>query len=329
MPEMDTLLGGVLRRIKPGDGERQRLQEISGRLISLIDRIAADAGISAHGMLVGSAARGTWLSGECDLDIFICFPEQATRAELEEKGLAIARAAAADAQESEERYAEHPYVHAVFDGYDVDLVPCFEVADVASIKSAVDRSPFHNRYVLEKIAGIKDEVLLLKQFMKGAGVYGSELKTRGFSGYLAELLVIRYGSFTKVLEDACGWVPGKIIDIEHHAAAVQSDPLVVVDPTDPGRNVAAALSLENMCRFIDRACEFISSPGAEFFFPAPVAPMTAPELEALLAARGTSLLAIAFEPPDVVEDVLFPQLRKLEQSAKELLERKEFRVFAS
>ena len=50
----------------------------------------------------------------------------------------------------EERYAEHPYVNAIFDGFEVDLVPAFGVESAASIKSAVDRTPFHNNYILTR-----------------------------------------------------------------------------------------------------------------------------------------------------------------------------------
>jgi tRNA adenylyltransferase (EC 2.7.7.25) len=45
----------------------------------------------------------------------------------------------------------------------------------------------------------KDEVRLLKKFMKGIGVYGAEIKVKGFSGYVAELLVYFYDSFRNVL----------------------------------------------------------------------------------------------------------------------------------
>jgi len=55
----------------------------------------------------------------------------------------------------------------------------------------------------------------LKQFMKGIGVYGSELRRRGFSGYLTELLVINYGSFLGVLKEA-----SSIPDIVHIAVFV-------------------------------------------------------------------------------------------------------------
>jgi len=252
MNHIDTIRASILSRIKPKDPEKQKLSALSDRLISRINTICKDEGLNISAILVGSTARGTWLSGEHDLDIFIMFPPEVSRDHLEKNGLYVARKMAAKAQSSEERYAEHPYINAVFDGYEVDLVPAFGVASAAEIKSAVDRTPFHNKFVLSRIQGMEDEVLLLKQFLKGCGVYGSELRTHGFSGYLVELLVIRYGSFMQVLEAAREWKPGTIIDIEKHASIAHDDPLVVVDPTDPARNVAAALSLDNLSIFIDK-----------------------------------------------------------------------------
>ena len=190
--------------------------------------------------MVGSAARGTWISGTHDLDIFITFPEDTSREELEEFGLSIAREIAKDADRSEERYAEHPYINMRYMDFDVDLVPCFRVSSPDSIKSAVDRTPFHNEFIKQNISGLENDVLLLKQFMRGGGVYGSELRTQGFSGYLTELLVIHYGSFENVLGSACDWKPNLVIDIKEHGLLKHTDPLIVVDPTDPKRNVAAA-----------------------------------------------------------------------------------------
>jgi len=152
---------------------------------------------------------------------------------LKKKDFYIARRIAHDAESFEERYAEHPYINAVFSGYEVDLVPAFAVKSASEIKSAVDRTPFHNAYVTERIAGLEDEVLLLKQFMKGIGVYGSELRKRGFSGYLAELLIIHYGSFIALLEAACEWKRSITIDIEKHGILVHDDPMVMIDPQIP------------------------------------------------------------------------------------------------
>ncbi len=323
----NNIINKVLGKIKPVPAEQQRMQEVADRIISLVDRTAAGTGLTdVSGMLVGSAARGTWISDEHDLDIFISFPEDTPEQDLKTVGLNIARQVAADADNSEERYAEHPYVHAVFGDFEVDLVPCFRVGSAAQIKSAVDRTPFHNLFILDRIEGLEDEVLLLKQFMKGAGVYGSDLRTGGFSGYLAELLVIHYGSFMEVLQAADGWKSGIIIDIIEHGNKQHNDPLVMVDPTDPARNVAAALTLDRFAGFIDRARQYLDSPAIEQFLHNPAAPLSDTEFANITARRGTDLLAVVFDKPDVVDDVLYPQLFMLHNSITDLLSRHKFSV---
>ncbi|MDP2841179.1 MAG: CCA-adding protein, partial [Candidatus Methanoperedens sp.] len=99
--------------------------------------------------------------------------------------------------------------------------------------------------------------------------------------------------------------------------------------TDPARNVAAALSLDNMCIFIDRAREFLKKPDISFFSLRAVEPLPDSEFKNIMYARGTSLIAIEFTPPDEVDDVLFPQLHKMEDSVREMLERYDFRVYNS
>ncbi len=329
MNNINSICASVLSRIKPGDSEKTRLAALAHSIINRINAIGKEEGLPVSGKLVGSSARGTWLSGEHDLDIFIMFPPDVSREYLEEKGLYVARKIAEGAQSYEERYAEHPYINAIFDGFEVDLVPAFSVPSAAAIRSAVDRTPFHNDYVISRIKGLEDEVLLLKQFMRGTGVYGSELKTHGFSGYLVELLIIHYGSFIEVLRAACNWKYGITIDLEKHASVAHKDPLVVIDPTDPARNVAAALSLDNMCIFIDRACAFMKNPSEAFFSMQVPEPLDDAGFKNTLRARGTSLIAIDFRTPDVVDDVLFPQLHKMEESVHEMLERYDFRVYNS
>ncbi len=329
MTVIKKICDSVLLRIKPTISERFRLQSLAEGIISRIDTIGKAEGMDIKGILVGSSARGTWISGEHDLDIFIMFSPEMDRAYLEEKGLYVARKIAADGESFEERYAEHPYIHAVFNGYEIDLVPAFNVASGAYIKSAVDRTPFHNSYISARITGLEDEVLLLKQFQKGIGVYGSELKTKGFSGFLVELLVIMYGSFENVLRTACGWEPGLFIDIENHGTSSHKDPMIVIDPTDPMRNVAAALSLDNMCIFIDRANEFLKNPDEKYFMKCALKPLDKKEFKRQMNERNTSLLALEFQTPDVVDDVLFPQLYKLKESVAELLKRHDFCVYNS
>lgn len=297
--------------------------ETSASIIARIEDLARERGLSLKAMLVGSAARSTWLSGDHDLDIFLGVPpEDDLGAALE-----LARLVAPD---HEEKYAEHAYVHARMDGFEVDLVPCYLVEDASHLKSAVDRTPFHTKYVGSRITGREDDVLLLKQFMKGVNVYGSELKVGGFSGYLAELLVLCYGSFAAVLQAASAWRPGQRLDLEGHGIGRHDDePLIMVDPVDPGRNVAAALTLDKMLQFASVARSFLAEPKLDFFFPPSQAPLSDEELIALINARGTMPILLEFAAPDVVEDVLYPQLRKAEGSIKALLERSGFSLLRS
>ena len=323
----EELKHSVLEKIKPTETEKKKLLEIQEELASEVKAAADKLGVSAVLVkMVGSAARGTWLSGTHDIDVFISFPEETPRKELETLGMAIAREVAKLAEHAEDRHAEHPYLNIVFKGFDVDLVPCFRVASASHIKSAVDRTPFHNDFVKARINGCEDEVLLLKQFMRGCGVYGSELRTQGFSGYLTELLIIHYGSFENTVRAASFWKPGEKIDIMQHSEIEHRAPFVIVDPTDPRRNVAAALSLDNFCMFIDCCRKFLKSPELKFFFPAPFLPIEDIEIIERLESRKSTQLAVVFKTPDVVEDVLYPQLYKMEQAVAAFLKEYEFSV---
>jgi tRNA nucleotidyltransferase (CCA-adding enzyme) len=312
----------VLRRVLPSQEDRIHLKKISEDIISRIEHLAALQALSLKAMLVGSAARDTWLSGDHDLDIFLGVPIDGSL----DAALEIARIVA---PEHEEKYAEHAYVHARVNGFDVDLVPCYLVEDASKLKSAVDRTPFHTKYVARKIVGLEGDVLLLKQFLKGVGVYGSELRVGGFSGYLSELLVIRYGSFPKVLRAAKCWRPGEFIDLEGRGSRAHEEPLVVVDPVDPGRNVAAALTLDKMFQFVAASRCFLAEPCLDFFFPKPMSPISDEELQAQINVRGSSLILVLFHSPPVVEDVLFPQLRKAEESVNAMMERNGFSLLRS
>ncbi len=314
----------MLSQVRPSPAQRERLRAVSRKIITKIEQMAQEQGIVLQAMLVGSAARGTWLSQDYDLDIFLGVPESSDLGEA-------VRLARLVAPEQEERYAEHPYIHARVDGFEVDLVPCYLVDDASRLRSAVDRTPFHTRYIASRITGLEDEVLLLKQFLKGVGVYGSELKTGGFSGYLAELLVIHYRSFAGVLRAASLWRPSTLLELEggRRGGRLHDEPLVVVDPVDPNRNVAAALTLDRMLLFSAAARSFLARPGLEFFFPPEYEPLGDEEAQSRMDARGTMPIILQFQAPDVVEDILYPQLRKAEESVRALMARNGFSVLRS
>ncbi len=137
MNDIEKIRISILSRVKPTDAEKKRLAALAQDIITRIDSMGKIEDIPISAKLVGSTARGTWLSGEHDLDIFIMFPPDRTREYLEEKGLYIARKVAKKSRKVEERYAEHPYICAIFNGFDVDLVPAFAVESASLIKSAI------------------------------------------------------------------------------------------------------------------------------------------------------------------------------------------------
>lgn len=332
--QIKRICAEVLERIRPPAEERRRVEAVIERIIAQLAEQAQVLGIEAKAISVGSTARNTWVRGEADIDIFLMFPVELTEDAFKAQGLALAKSIA---HRYEERYAAHPYIHTyVLDAetgteYEADLVPCFAVADPAALKSAVDRTPFHNRYVQGRIAGREDDVLLLKQFLKVLGIYGSELRRRGFAGYLCELLILHYYSFVELLKNAAQWQYGDRIDLEGRGTykGEGHDPLIVIDPVDPKRNVAAAVSEYSFSRFIDAAREFLAEPGTDFFELHKDEPMSAAEFTESMRERGTELVLVVFETPDVVEDILFPQLRKAETSVNKVIVRHGFQVYRS
>ncbi|MDD1685618.1 CCA tRNA nucleotidyltransferase [Methanoregula sp.] len=312
----------VLATLRPSREEKDHVCGIAQRLLEQIRQSG-----KAEGMVVGSIARHTWVSGDRDLDVFMLFDPALPREELEKQGLGLARSiAAAFTDNYHEKYAEHPYINATIEDVDVDLVPCYHVDSAERIQSAVDRTPFHTRYITEKINGLIDDVLLLKRFAKAGGIYGSDQMTEGFSGYLCELLTLHYGGFAPLLLAAAEWKPQTIIDIEAHGAKEFDEPLVMIDPVDSKRNVAAAVSIDRMAEFVELARGYIESPSASFFGLPAESPITSDELAALLEARGTTLYAITFATPPYIEEIVVPQLKRSASAISEHLVRNGFAV---
>lgn len=102
----------------------------------------------------------------------------------------------------------------------------------------------------------------------------------------------------------------------------------MVDPVDPRRNVAAVLSPAAFAAFASRCRQFIARPGERFFFPRPLPPKPAALLR-LLRSRGTRPLALAFPRPNVVDDIVFPQLRRSAGRLEAILQEAEFRVLGT
>ena len=74
----------MLSQVRPSPKERERLRLISREIIAKIERLAEERGMVLQAMLVGSAARDTWLAQDHDLDIFLGVPENSDLSEAME-----------------------------------------------------------------------------------------------------------------------------------------------------------------------------------------------------------------------------------------------------
>ncbi|MDP7078642.1 MAG: CCA tRNA nucleotidyltransferase [Candidatus Undinarchaeales archaeon] len=328
--DVDELVAEIRSELVPEPLEAERIRSLAKRVLATGIDQASQLGMSARPVLVGSVAKGTWLPGARDVDVFLLFPQELSREALREHGLALGQAVVgALGGTATVAYAEHPYVKGEVDGFAVDLVPAYQVDAATKKVSSVGRTPFHTKFVCGRISeSQRGEVRLLKRFCTGCDLYGADTRTQGLSGYLCELLVLHYGSFIDVLEAVAVWEPPVIIDIEDHRdeGIRFSEPVLVIDPVDPRRNVAAALSSENLHIFSLAARDFLGKPNRQFFFPSPIPDMTWEDLPGKLS--GDRLVLVTFEPPDVVPDQLWPQLRRFARSLLTQAEREGFVVRA-
>jgi tRNA nucleotidyltransferase (CCA-adding enzyme) len=64
----------IINNIKPKPKEKALVHELIDKIILILQEAAHERNIPSKALLVGSVAKGTWLSGKADIDIFISFP---------------------------------------------------------------------------------------------------------------------------------------------------------------------------------------------------------------------------------------------------------------
>ena len=209
----------------------------------------------------GSYAKGTWTSEKPDIDIFVKFKKSTS----EKKFKSISKKIGFNALKKFKpytRYSEHPFVEAVIKNIKINIVPCYDVK-AGEWKSAADRSTFHTEFILENLSGpLKDDVRILKYFMSVNGIYGAEIAKQGFSGYVAEVLVYYFGSFTNVLKEIAKLKNDNAIGKPRKKF---DSTIIIIDPVDSNRNLGAAISTENVGKFILLSRAFINKPSIQFF----------------------------------------------------------------
>ena len=245
----------------PNNIQRKKVDKIANQVFSLVNKEAEKQKsiVSVH--FGGSYAKETWTPEKIDIDIFVKFKKTTSEKDFETIGKKIGFDSLKKFKPYV-RYSEHPFVEANIDGVGVNVVPCYDIKK-GEWKSAADRSTFHTEFMSEKLTGLmKDDIRVLKCFLKINGMYGAEIAKQGFSGYVCEVLVYYLGSFENVLK--------KISKLHNNEMIGESprkfeSPIVIIDPIDRNRNLGAAISIQNITDFILISRNFLKKNSLSYF----------------------------------------------------------------
>lgn len=272
MNVFESIENEILELVKPTPEQLAALRALADMVGFSLRRGLKLQGLKARVSVEGSFAKGTLLSDKREIDVFVLF-EDVDDEWIEKNSIKVLEKCLHPFR-VKRKHAQHPYLTVLADDLSADVVPARLIESPSQSKLGVSRTPFHTEYVKSKIRmnpRLADEIRLLKSFMKGVGVYGAETGKEGFSGYLAELLVINYGGFRETLREATKWTPPIYIDVEGVGSRGELEkkyrgcPLIVVDPVDPERNAGAAVSLEKLGLFILASRMYLQKPDKIFF----------------------------------------------------------------
>ena len=313
-----------------------KAEEIRSRVEGECRQVAFPAEVQIN----GSVAKDTWLRGNADVDIFMRVSPELTKQELRDVCLPIAKRALRP-NVIVERYAEHPYVETTVElakrrSLRVNVVPCYNV-EKGHWLSATDRSPYHTEYIRQHLTPPqRDEVRLLKAFLRGIGSYGADIKTGGFSGMLCETLIASQGDFRRVVEEFTNWQTTDFIDLEGYyqdradeVRQVFKEPLIVIDPVDRGRNLGAAVREEQLWNFVAASRHLLKKPSTSIFSEPKTRRLTLREFQHALKNKRSTLLCVVTGRIDAVVDILWSQLYRTERALVTLLENNDFSVLRS
>jgi tRNA CCA-adding enzyme len=302
LEQFRTVREQALQEIRPTPAEIEGLRKVSEKLGACIKQHAQAAGVPVSFFEVegSTGIKQTQLRNASDIDAFVGLPESfvlPAGRQAKKKGhkdleqffakmvttWLTAAVKEAGATSVEISYAEHPYLSATMGSYDVDVVLCVDLPEAELLKygpiTAMDRTPWHSRYLDKALTSDqRDDVRLLKQFFKACHAYGDASATGqgGFIGYASELLLQHLGSFWNVLE-LFPELPRRVLDPFGRSATqlrkiprFQNDLLLIIDPTDCNRNVAAAISARAYRWVNARIKTFLANPSLDFFRITPI-----------------------------------------------------------
>lgn len=323
MSSIGAVVAKALSICEPSPGEERRIIAVANEAKALVDRHVTGMSDLVSVILGGSFAKGTWLHGDADIDIFFKVKPSVPVERFEEMGRTVGQIAL-KAHKPRLRYSDHPYVEATVKGLRINVVPCYDV-EQGKWQSAADRSPFHTEFISRNFDDEKRrQARLLKKFFKAAGIYGAEISTGGFSGYVSEVLVHKYGSLESTLRAAADWQERQIIassDYDLDVIKGFNSQIIIIDPIDSRRNLGTAISPESVGRFMLAARAFLDQPSIQFF-------------KEEQRASGTKKLAsnvmvVEFSHKERSPDIVWGQLKRSTSAIAKQLELTDFVVLRS
>lgn len=246
----------ILSKIKPTKKEEQEVNLKVNEFLNTLNLKLKNA----KAIVGGSFAKGTWLSQQHDIDVFVLFEDNKNMAEILEKAVKSCF------KKYEKIHGSRDYFIVDFKNLSFELIPVLKIKKAEDAQNITDVSPMHVDWVRKNIKNLADDVLLTKNFLKVNGFYGAETYVGGFSGYLVELLVIYHHGFMNFIKNSAKLKEGTLIHFgKNWFHSEQEFPLVVIDPVQSNRNAAAAFRKDKFLDFIDLCKKFISKPSEKFF----------------------------------------------------------------
>lgn len=321
----------VVKKHKLSAKDENLVQKRITDILAAINNALRAKHVNAEARLGGSAAKGTFIAGDFDVDIFVVFNESHRGENLSNilepclKGF-----------KPERLHGSRDYFQFNDRGLKYEVIPVLDFSDISKIENITDASIRHVKWVVGKIQNdpkMRDEILLTKLFCKAQGVYGAESYIRGFSGHVVDILTIYYGSFLNLMKAAARWGETTTIDYYNvysgkaaeriNSAKVQG-PLIAIDPIQPGRNASASLTVENYEKFKEAAQAFVKKPAARFFEKKKT---TVAMLKR--GAKGKALVAISATPIKETQDIAGTKMLKAFEFVCQQLSDYGFHIFAS
>lgn len=270
--KLQRVCAAILKKYKVTEKEYTAILEKIDSFLHEIRAALQKEKVEAYVMLGGSAAKGTFLKHDFDCDIFVRFVYD----QYKEKDIsnilenALKKVPKLD---YERVHGSRDYFQGKWKDLHWECIPVLYIQNKDMAKNITDVSPLHvewlNQHLSEKL---RDEILLTKLFFKAQKVYGAESYMNGFSGHIVDLLTVYYGSFRELLENIETWGEKQVINMTSHPVNINAlnpdklqSAIIVIDPIQPERNAAAAVSYEQFYQIKNQAALFLENPSLEFF----------------------------------------------------------------